>query len=431
MKRRQFLKAAALSAGAAAFPTIVPATALGKNGAVAANDRIVMGFIGLGGMGTGNLNGFLGKSDAHVVAVCDVDTDHRNEAKEMIDRKYGNQDCETYNDFRELLDRDDLDAICNATPDHWHAIVSTRAARKGLDIYQEKPLGYTIAEGRAILDAVEKYGIVFQTGSQQRSSSNFRFACELVRNGRIGQVDMVKVGLPSKSSIRDVGVEFTKPPEGFDYDMWLGPAPKVPYSPGRCHWNFRWISDYSGGQLTDWAGHHIDIAQWGMDSEMTAPIEIEGTGVFPSGDTILYDTMESYEFDCKYKKGFTIKVMDRDRHPRGMGVIFEGTEGWVYVTRGEIDAHPKSLLRSTIGPNEVHLYESNDHRQNFLDCVRTRQEPIAPARVSHRSIMVAHLGLTAIKMGQKLYWDPEKEQYVNNPEANRYLSRAMRSPWKL
>jgi predicted dehydrogenase len=377
-------------------------------------------------MGSGNLRGFLSKPDAHVLAVCDVDARHRSRAVARVNEKYETAGCAEYNDFRELLARSDIDAVCLSLPDQWHAIAGVAAARARKDVYAEKPLAYTIPEGRAICEAVKKYAIVWQTGSQQRSDRNFRFACELVRNGRIGEVKLVEVGLPNKNSIHETATSPQPVPEGFDYDMWLGPAPWKPYTAGRCHWNFRWISDYSGGQITDWAGHHCDIAQWGMGTERTGPSTIlGGGGVFPPDG--LYDTVENWRFECRYAEGFRMKVAGRNR----MGVTFYGSEGRVYVTRGSIETEPKSLLNSVIGPNEIHLYESGDHRRNFLDCVRGRREPIAPAEIAQRSISVGHLGIIAIKLGRKLVWDAAAERFVNDTEADRLLSRPMRSPWHL
>lgn len=431
--RRDFLKAASAAAvGAMGLPLFIPSSALGRSGAVAPGDRIRIGCIGVGGMGIGNMQAFLGLPGVHIVAVCDVDAKHRAEARSIVETKTGRKGVAEYNDFRELIARSDLDAVSIATPDHWHALIATAAAKAGLDIYGEKPLGYSIAEGRAIVDAVERYGIVWQTGSWQRSVRNFRYACELVRNGRIGKVHTVRVGLPSGHSISEQGGNQPAPvPEGFDYDMWLGPAPSVPYSPNRCHWNFRWISDYSGGQLTDWAGHHCDIAQWGMGTELTSPVEIEGVGNFPKAKDGLFDTAKNYRFVCTYKEGFTMIVADRLQQPKGMGVHFEGTDGWIWVDREGIDTSPKSLLTSAIGPDEIHLYRSDDHHQNFLDCVRSRAETVTPARVAHRSIMIGHLGLIAMKLGRKVRWNPETERFVNDPEADRLLSRPMRSPWHL
>ncbi len=424
--RRRFLKrATAAAAGVAGFPYLIPASALGKAGSVAPSNRIVIGVIGTGGQGMSDMRGFLNKEEAQVVAVCDVDTDHRNQARDAVNEKYGNRDCAAYNDFREVIGRSDIDAILLALPDQWHAISAIMAVRAGKDIHAQKPLAYNIAEGRAIVDAVKRYGLVWQTGSQQRSDWRFRFACELVRNGRIGKVDTVKVGLPNRNHIWGDDTQPAPVPAGFDYDMWLGPAPWAPYHPGRCHWNFRWISDYSGGQITDWAGHHCDIAQWGLGTELTSPVEIEGTGVFPGAG--LHDTVEDYRFACKYDEGFTMIVAGA--FPQG--VRFEGSDGWIFVNRSKIDAHPKSLLTSVIGPDEIHLYKSDDHKQNFLDCVRTRSRTVAPVEVAHRSIMIGHLGVIALKLGRKVEWDPRKERFINDPEADRLLSRPMRSPWHL
>jgi predicted dehydrogenase len=213
--------------------------------------------------------------------------------------------------------------------------------------------------------------------------------------------------------------------------MWLGPAPLVPYAPNRCHWNFRWISDYSGGQLTDWAGHHCDIAQWGMGTELTGPVEIEGAAHFPKAKNGLFDTATRYRFACTYKEGFTMIVADHTQQPKGMGVQFEGTEGWIWVDREGFESSPKSLLTSVIAPVEIHLYRSDDHHRNFLDCVRSRKPTVTPASVAHRSIMIGHLGLIAMKLGRKLRWDPGTERFLDDPEADRLLSRPMRSPWQL
>jgi len=437
MGRRVFLRGLTHGAvGVFGLPYVVPSSALGKAGSVAPSNRITMGCIGVGGkrpggQGTVDLQGFLGRNEVRVVAVCDVDAVHRRWARETVNQKYGSQDCVTYRDFRELLGHHDIDAISSVLPDHWHAIAAVTAARAGKDIFSQKPLAYTIAEGRAICDAVTRYGVVWQTGNSLRSSRNVRFVCELVRNGRIGKVHAVKVGLPNANNIADNGDRIsreTKPmraPKGLDYGMWLGPAPWVPYSPGRCHWNFRWIQDYSGGQITDWAGHYCDVAQWGMDTELTGPVEVEGRGVFPTGP--LFDTVESYEFRCKYAGGVTMIVAGH--FPAG--VRFEGSDGWVSVSAQGMEAGPKSLLDSVIGADEVHLYESNDHKGNFLDCIRTRSETVSPAEIAQRSVSVGHLGVIAITLGRKLRWEPEKERFLGDEQANRMLTRPMRSPWHL
>ncbi|MCP4644584.1 MAG: Gfo/Idh/MocA family oxidoreductase [bacterium] len=433
VSRRGFLKrTSALAATAVAAPYIVPASALGLDGTVAPSNRTVIGCIGLGGMGTGNMRNFLGFKEVQVVAVCDVDKAHRDRAIGIVNQRYGNEDCAGYNDFRELLVRGDLDAASIATPDHWHAIPAIAAATAGLDIYAEKPLALTISEGRAMCDAVNRYGTVWQTGSWQRSTGRFRPACELVRNGRIGEVHTVEVGLPTGPSC---GPQPEMPiPEGFDYDLWLGPAPQAPYTVKRCHGNFRWLLDYSGGQLTDWCAHHGDIANWGMGTEGTGPVEVTPIEVEYPRDG-LWNAATSYRFECKYApgaspvapKGFTMVVSNRVRG----GARFIGTDGWVWVDRGGWDADPKSLLEERIGPNETQLYRSNNHHGNFLECRKTRAKTITPIEAAHRAITIAHLGNIVMKLGRKAQWDPVRERFVNDPEADRKLTRARRGTWHL
>ncbi|MFC1608143.1 Gfo/Idh/MocA family protein [Candidatus Latescibacterota bacterium] len=425
--RRTFLKAT--SAAAVIAPTIVPSTVFGAN---APSNRFTMGCIGVGSMGTGNMRNFLKRDDVQVVAVCDVDRLRRLDAKDIVDTTYADKmsmghysGCDHYNDFRDLLGRKDIDLVSLATPDHWHAILAVAAANAGKDIYGEKPLARYISEGRAICDAVHRNGVVWQTGSWQRSVEHFRTACELVRNGRIGKLKEVHVGLPTGSP---TGLHPEVPvPAGFDYDFWLGPAPWAPYTPQRCHWNFRWIKDYSGGQLTDWAGHHCDIAQWGMDTEYTGPVEVEGKGVYPEEG--LWDAVTEYEFTCKYKNGIVLKVANNKKIP--MGAKFIGTEGWVHVDRREANSEPASLLTSVIGKDDIQLYRSNDHYANFIDCVRSRKLTITPVEVAHRSVTIGHLGDIAMTLGRKLAWNPDKERFVNDSEADRMLFRSYRSPWSL
>ncbi|MFH1740613.1 MAG: Gfo/Idh/MocA family oxidoreductase [bacterium] len=430
--RRSFLKAASV----AAFPTIVPSSVLGAN---APSKRITMGFIGTGNNGTNWLKPFLQDERVRVVAVCDVNREGpgywdnsvrgREPARRMVNESYGDEGCAGYEDYHEVIARDDIDGIYIGTPDHWHAIIAIEAAKAGKDIYGQKPLSLTIADGRAMVEAVTRNGCVWQTGSQQRSDSNFHRVCELVRNGRIGKLHTVRCGLPG--GIPDYGktAHRTNPepiPDGFNYEMWLGPAPKAPYCAARCGVNFRWIFDYSGGQLTDWGGHHPDIAQWGMDTENTGPIEIKSSkGKFADGP--LYNTAIEYYFECLYKNGVKLIISNKERS----GVTFEGTEGWAWADRGKHDAHPKSILDSVIGPNEIHLYKSTDHVTNFVDCVISRKEPIAPIETAHRSITIAHLGNIALITGRDLKWDPEKEQIIGDPSANALLSRAYRAPWML
>jgi len=416
----------AAAAGVAGFPYFVCSSAFGQAGRPAPSNRITLGCIGMGGQGTGDMRGFLGKKEIQVVAVCDVDKKNLDRAKKLVDDKYGNSDCKMYLDFREVIERKDIDALLLALPDQWHSIPAIMGARAGKDMYAEKPLARTIREGRAICDAVHRYGRIWQTGSWQRSVGHFRRACELVRNGRIGKVNKVEVGLPTGGGGGNNPVQPV--PEGVDWDFWLGPAPWVPYR-GVMHWNWRWIMDYSGGQLTDWAGHHIDIAHWGLGLDRTGPVEIEGKGVYPKDG--MYDAPTQYKFTCKYADGLTMIVANDRQLPKGMGAMWYGEKGWIHVNRGGLKAEPKSILDEVIGPDEIKLYESRDHTQNFLDCVKSRKETITPVEIAHRSISVGLLGEIAMLTEEKLKWDPEKEIFLNSDKANRLLSRPMRAPWHM
>jgi len=423
INRRSFLRGAAGAACAGvAMPSIVPASVFGTQ---APSNRIVMGAIGVGSQGTGDMRGFLSKeSQVQMVAVCDVDEGHLDGAKQIVNQKYGNNDCKAYKDFRELIGRGDLDAVQLAMPDHWHAIPAIAAARAGLDIHGQKPLARTIREGRAICDAVHRYGRIWQTGSQQRSDYKFRRACELVRNGRIGKIQKIEVGLPTGSATDVKKVQ--EPPEGLDWNFWLGPAPKVPYR-GVAHWNWRWIMDYSGGQLTDWAGHHIDIAHWGMGWDYTGPVEIEGKGNYPNEG--LYNVPTAYKFTCKYADGTVMTVANNQQLTQG--AKWYGETGWIHVNRGGLRASDEKILKEEIGPNEIRLYESRDHKQDFLDCVKSRKLPICPVEVGHRSISVGLLGEIAMLTGRKIRWNPETEQITGDAEASALLGRSYREPWVL
>ncbi len=447
LTRRGFLKTTAVAVGTVGFPMVVPAAALGRDGKVAPSNRITMAFIGTGNQGTNDMRVFLGDERVQVVAVCDVNKEGpgywdgavagREPAKLWVEQAYADQKasgtykgCDTYADFREVLARKDIDAVEVATPDHWHALVAISAAKAGKDIYCQKPLGLTIADGRAMSNAVHKYKRIFQTGSQQRSDKNFRRAAELVRNGRIGKLKTVRCGLPGGRPDYGHTGDHKKPepvPEGFDYETWLGPAPHAEYAPARCFVNFRWIYDYSGGQVTDWGGHHPDCAQWGMGTEYTGPVEIRNQKAeFPPDP--LWNTATDYYFEAIYKDGVKMIVSNKERG----GVTWEGTDGWVWADRGQHDASSKEILNSVIGPNETHLYVSDHHYRNFIDCVISRKEPIAPVEVAHRSITICHLGNIAMRLHRdSLKWDPEKEHIIGDPEASKMLSRPYRAPWKL
>jgi hypothetical protein len=432
MKRRQFLKTLPLAvAGVAGFPTIVRASALGRSGTVSPSNRIAMAGIGFGMMGFPNMKAFLSKDEVQWVAVCDLDDKPLNEAKDIVNENYGNKDCATYKDFRELFLRRDLDAVSLAVPDHWHTIVAISAARAGFDIYGEKPFTHSLREGRALSDALKRYGRVWQTGSWQRSVENFHQACELVRNGRIGKILKVEVGLPSGhfDFAGTFGQEtITPPPPEFDYEMWLGPAPYWPYCPARVHMNWRWNMDFGGGQLMDWIGHHGDIAHWGMGWDYSGPVEIEGRGEFPTGG--IYNSALRYRLTAKYADGTPMVIAGGYPEIRG-GTKWIGEYGWVWVDRGAFETQPGNLIQEVIGPNEIKLYKSRDHYQNFLDCVKTRALTITPCEVAHRSASIGHLGVIAIELARKIRWDPETETIIDDPEAERLLSRAYRKPWVL
>ena len=426
ISRRHLLKRAAF---AAALPSVIPARALGRAGRPAPGTRLTLGFIGLGSMGMRHVKGFLLENDCQITAVCDVDAPRRAAAVKEITASYGTKDCRAYNDFRELIGLDDIDALVISVPDHWHAITGIAGARAGKDIYGEKPLALTIDEGREMVRAINRYGCVWQMGSWQRSTDHFRRACEFVRNKRIGKLTRVEVGIGIGKRI---GPQPDMPvPEGFDYDRWLGPAPWAPYTEKRCHWNFRWILDYSGGQVTDWGAHHIDIAHWGMDADATGPVEVVGSGDFPTG---LWNAAVTYRFTCTYANGVILEVASNNFLKQGVRWI--GDAGWIHVTRAGLDAHPKALLKEELGPDEIHLPRPpGDHRQghrrDFLRCISTRGKPITPIEVGHRSVTVAHLGNIAMLTGRKIRWDPKREKILDDPTAERMLRRPMRAPWHM
>jgi len=431
--RREFIKrSSGAIAGLTAFPYFVPATVFGKNKFVAPSDKIRLGCIGVGGQGHWNMQAFLREKDAIVVALCDVNKNHLQKAKNTADTFYGNSDCDLYNNYKELLVREDIDAVSIALPDHWHGIISVAAARAGKDILGEKPLSHNLMEGRAICDAVKKYGRIWQTGSWQRSLNHFRFACELVRNGRIGKVHSVEVGLPGGHSNYGGTDIITSPPSSLDYDTWLGPAPYAPYASARTNRNWRNNLDYGGGGLMDWIGHHCDIAHWGLDFDKTGPIEISGHGEYPK--TGLFNTATKYRIDTKYKNG--VKMIIAGGHPDicngTMGTKWIGDEGWVWVSRGgSIDSSNKILLSDKIKPNEIHLFKSPGHWRNFLDCVRSRKETLTPCETAHRSVTPGHLGQIAMLLNRKVKFKPETEEIIGDPIASRMLGRPMRSPYHL
>jgi predicted dehydrogenase len=437
VSRRCFLKTSAAVGAGLALPAIVPSSVFGAD---APSERIAVGCIGFGRMGTGDLREALGFRQVQVVAVCDLDSKRAANAKQLVESRYAAQKadgtykgCDTYGDFREMLARDDIDAVQIATPDHWHVLPALEAARRGKDIFLQKPLSLTIHEGRVLSDTVTRFSRVFQVGSQQRSDARFRQACELVRNGRVGKLQTVKVGFGTDPGC---GPQPTMPvPENLNYDMWLGPAPWAPYTEQRVHpqnsINGRpgWlrIADYGAGMITGWGSHHLDIVHWGMDTEHTGPVEIEGRAEFPKDG--LWDVHGTFHIEYTYANG--VRMMAVDEATYRNGVLFTGDKGWVFVSRGTIEAEPKSLLQETIGPGETRLYVSNNHKANFYECVKSRAMTIAPVEVGHRSCTACLLGEIAMRTGRKLQWDPAKEQFTNDEQANRMISKPMRAPWCL
>ena len=427
LSRRRWLQGTAGAGAAVALPMVAPAAALGLAGATAPSERIGLGVIGTGAKANSGTRNFLGLGDAvEVRAFCDPDDRVRQAAVERhaTDPKSAFQT----RDFRELLDRDDVDAVLIVTPDHWHAAQAIAAAQAGKHIFCEKPLSNTIAEGRAVVWAVQKYNVVFQHGTQLKSRQGTRRACELVRNGRIGELKAVRVGSPPGHAF---GYPDPEPvPDWLDWNMWQGPAPEAPYQnvrigaiPGRGLRGWYFISDYSkAGWIAGHGVHDIDIAQWALGLEETGPVEIEGEGSFP--ETGLFDTVLTYQLEFRYANGMTIHMTDtgRNRH----GVTFEGSEGTVF-TRGGIETTPKELAAWSPGPDDVQLYDSRHHEGNFIECIRAGRPTITPVELAHRSTSTCLLGGIAVRLGRKLRWDPQREQFLDDEQANRLLSYAPRS----
>jgi len=431
--RRGFLK---MAGAAFVFPAIVPSPALGADGAVAPSNRISLGFIGTGDHGVHmNLMNFLPQPDAQVVALCDVDASRVRNAQAIVEQHYAKNQtdgaykgCDITGDWREIIARSDIDAVVVSTPDHWHVLPAVAAARMGKDVFCEKPLTLTVQEGRVLSDTMGRYGRVFQTASENRSKWNFLRGAELVRNGRIGKLHTIRTQLPVDAhQLKNLGRVFSPEPipKGFDYDMWLGQAPQAPYTAARCHYHFRWISDYSGGSLTDWGAHINDIAQWANDTEHTGPTSVEGHGIFPQDG--LYNTAIEWTICYEYENG--VKLICTNGTPQ---IRFEGADGWIQCGWDTIESHPPSVLKFAIGPEEVHLRTCPEREQrDFLNCVRSREETYAPAEVGHRTITIGHIGNIAMLLGRRLRWDPATERFLNDDAANQMLSRPMRAPWHL
>ena len=434
IRRRRFLTtSAAIAAGSA-----LPAWFIEQSRSCAAttkplspNDRPNIALIGCGGQGRHDTT--LAAKFANVVAVCDVDSQHAEVASKQF------EGAKAYKDFRKLLERDDVHAIINGTPDHWHTLINIAAMKAGKDVYSEKPLTLTIDEGKRLAAVARQTHRILQTGSQQRSDSRFRLACELVRNGRLGQLKHVITSLPAGPR-RGPFSPAPVPPE-LDWDFWQGQTPMVPYVRERCHGSFRYWWDYSGGTMTDWGAHHNDIALWGLGLERSGPVTIQGrplVQMIPGGFT----ASAEYRVEYSYANGVTHTCQSTsgngpDGSVRGTskpgelphGVRFEGANGWIFVARGKIEASNPALLSEPLAANAARLYASDNHMGNFFDCIRSRKQPICDVEIGHRSVSVCHLGVISIRLGRKLNWDPAREQFVNDGAADQWLAREQRKPW--
>jgi predicted dehydrogenase len=457
MDRRRFLTA---TGAAVALPFILPSGLCAAPFRRGPNDRINLAAIGWGMQGPGNTRNFLASADCQVVAVCDLDKHHLNEAVKTVNEHYGNKDCKAYHDFRELLAREDIDAVMIAVPDHWHEIVATEAARRGKDIYGEKPLAKTISEQQSIVRAVEKNSIIWQTGSWQRSQAPFRKAAEIVRNGLIGKVTHVEVGLPAGHfdfahtapellerlgqpdnnsaylttvlpGTPDWDKAVEKPPAYFDFATWLGASKEEPYIKARAHMNWRWNYNTGGGQLMDWIGHHCDIAHWGLGFDNNGPSEVEGHGEFPDPKAI-WNTCGKYRIELKYPDDITMTIAGGYPDIQG-GTKWIGTDGWVWVNRGGFEGSNPEWKKYKNLPDSMvkeRLYNSASHFQNFLDCIRSRKPTITPAQTAHHSAIPGHLGLISMLTGRKIRWNVADEQILDDPEASALMRRDYRAPWQ-
>ena len=432
VSRRQFL---GLTGAVLAFPTIISSSALGREGRPAPSGRIALGMVGCGTMGTGNTNSFLALPECQVVAACDVDKKHLDTLVNKVNGHYKDTGCKAYHDYRELLARRDIDAVMLAVPDHWHALAAVEAARQKKDIYGEKPLARTIAEQQAIVRAVQANHRIWQTGSWQRSVATFHKAAEIVRNGLIGKVTHVEVGLPDGQGGRPqdpADMMPSTPPAQLDYDTWIGPSKLMPYIRGRVHREWRWNYNTGGGQLLDWIGHHCDIAHWGCDFDNSGPFEIEGQGEFPPVDAV-WNTCTKYRIELKYPRDITMTIAGGHKDIKS-GTKWIGTDGWVWVNRGAFEASNEDWRDYRELPEElrkVKLPMSSNHQRNFLESIKSRQPTITPVETAHHSAIPGHLGLISMLVGRRLKWDAQKECLLGDADASKLLTRSYRAPWKL
>ena len=390
----------------------------------ASKTLIRLGFVGLGVMGNDTLKLVMARPDVMVTALCDVDSRRLAAGAERLKDVQSADTFTCFQDFRGLNCSDAVDAVVISTPDHWHALQGIDAMRCGKDVYIEKPLTLTIAEGRRLSDVAAETARICQTGSQQRSSREFRYACELIRNGYLGKIQSVDLCIPPNNRTSDaVGEPDPVPPE-LDYEMWLGPVPYRPYHEEACHYAFRFVSASSGGQMTNWGAHNLDIVQWALDADTSGPVRVSGSGTFPA--TGLFDTPDQVDVTWEYASGVKVRCTTGTPH-----CMFAGSKGSIEVGRGHFKATPESLNDVALADSDVRLYRSDDHMGNFLDCIRTRCQPVCPAETGHRSATVCHLGNIAMRLGRPLEWDPRAECFVDDDEANALRDRPMRQPWSL
>jgi len=429
LTRRRFLGGLA---AAAAAPYVVPAASLGAGGVASPSERIGIGSIGTGGRGTGHIKSLRQRGEVEIRAVCDPQQAKREAARKAVQSYYAGRDgresftgCLATPDFREVLARPDIDAVVIASPENWHALNAAFAARAGKDIYCEKALSLTVAEGRALVETVRRHGRIFQVGTQQRSGRNFRFACELARNGYLGDLERVEVGVPGGRALPNVAPEPVPP--GVDYDLWLGPARWTPYNRLKCSFNWYFIYDYCVGWIQSWGVHHVDIALWGAPALGTETLEVEGSAVFP--DDGLANTSITWDVTARTPAGLVLHFTDNGRNPQGCR--FVGADGWVHVNRRGIQADPASLLQVRLKPGDERLYESRDHHGNWIDCMQTRHDPVAPVEAGHAATTLTIVADIATRLGRTLTWNWQEERFENDPVADRMLSRSMRPPWRM
>ncbi|HWD18609.1 MAG TPA: Gfo/Idh/MocA family oxidoreductase [Verrucomicrobiae bacterium] len=459
LNRRRFL---AIAGAAVAVPTFIPARALGRGGNAAPSNRIVMGVVGWGMQAPGNTASLMGFDTCQVVASCNIDKNHLAASLKAINDHNGNQDCKAYHDYREMMARTDIDAVMIAVPDNWHELIAVEALKNKKDVYGEKPLARTIAEQQGIVRAVEQNNRIWQMGSWQRSQWFFRKAAEIVRNGLIGKVTEVHVGLPSghfdfahtagatlekmgkpthdtsylatvTPGTPDWNAAVSDPPPELDFETWIGPARKEPYIRSRVHMNWRWNYNTGGGQLLDWIGHHCDIAHWGLGFDLEGPSEIEGHGEFPAANAI-WNTCTKYRIELKYPQDIKMIIAGGHDDIKG-GTKWIGTDGWVHIDRdNKFDSSNPEWKDWRSVPDElakIKLYKSDNHAGNFLECVKSRKPTICPVQVGHHSAVPGHLSLISMLTGRKIRWDAKSETILGDEEASKLLSRPYRDPWKM